>query len=361
MRTPTKAGRLVIGLIAGVVLWADGTALAQSAQGSGLEVSAVIKAGLESDSNPHRLSGEESDSDLVERFFLELSALGRAPRQVVMGTVRVGAKRFHDFSEEDALVVDVSGLARRHLSGPLGWIVGLSARNRLERGHVRDYLRASARTGPIFDFGVADLLLTPSAGYFLYRPDTDLSYFSVGGTARLGLRFVEALELGLSYTFADRDYREAVVVNEVTGLRLAEGDARQDDGHTLGLAVSFESSFVASLEVFWQRNVSNSFGKAYSRLVGRLSGAFALPLDLYFNLQLSAQRTTFEDAVLIDPTLAIDEDNRNAVVIAISQDIVDDWLRWEARYSLYLQAFGGDVPDYDRHLFFGGVAASLGN
>jgi hypothetical protein len=327
----------------------------------GLYLDGLVKVGLEADSNPDRLTGGGSDVDVVERLFVELSLVSRSVGQLVSGLVRLGAKHFHRTTDENAVVFDADGSFRRLLVPDFGFYVQLQARNRTERGHLRDYVRVGGYAGLFATAGRFSLSAAPSLSYFLYRPDGELSHVGVGAVGQVAWTPSDVVGAGLSYMFERRTYAQAQVVSDaVVGLTLAEESDRVDRTHLSAASLTLQLGFLTRLELLWQRNLSNSFGKAFSRLTGRVSVTAALPLELWATAQVSVQRTLFDDNVLVDPTFAIDEENRNAVALSVTGDLTN-WLRWEARYNLYTQEFGGDDASYVRHLWYGGFVAVMGD
>ena len=345
--------RLGLALLA---LFAVATTQPRSANGSGFSLEGIIKAGVEFDSNPERLNGDTTEADLVERLFLELGVDSSGPGQLISGTLRFGAKRFEEARDEDALVVDLAGNLQRQLWPATGLFVSLNGRDRTERGHIRDYTRADGQAGLFVSVGDVYLRAGPGLRYFLYKPDDTLSTRSLGGIFSFSWTPGEIVGIGLSYRYQVKTYAQDQLDQGDAGLFVVEGESRQDDDHTVGVTLDLKSSFLARLEFYFQQNLSNSFGKAFSRIIVRLGTTVSLPWEIYLTGRTSIQRTSFSEGVLIDPTFTVDDENRNTLELSLSRDIVD-WLRVELRYSLYLQEFGGDDSSYERHLVFGGLAS----
>ena len=120
---------------------------ASLADATGLTFEGLVKAGVEADTNPERLSGEGSRTDTVERLFLELSLASRDEHQAIFGNVRLGGKQFNRTNVEDVFVFDANGTLQRLLLEDLALSVRFYARDRLERGHLRDYVRVGTRAG----------------------------------------------------------------------------------------------------------------------------------------------------------------------------------------------------------------------
>ena len=260
------------------------------------------------------------------------------PGQLVRGSLRVGAKQFNRSNSEDAYVVDAAALWRRQLLEDLGVFARIGARNRVERRHARDYARAEGRVGLAFQPGDVSLSAAPTASYFLYRPDSSLSRASFGLATAASWQLLRPLRLSADYRYDRRSYVQQQIL---AGPPLALGQrGRQDDTHQAGVGVHVQVGFLSSLELLWQRNLSNSFGRGFSRLRGRLSATFSLPLQLFVSTQASIQRTVFDDSVLIDPSVSIDDEDRNAFVFNLGGEF-SAWLGWEVRYSLFTQEFKG--------------------
>lgn len=330
--------------------------LPTNAIASGLSVEGVVSAGSEIDSNPERLSGETSNLDLVERLFIELSTTSSEDRQSISGTLRAGAKKFHDTDEEDTFVVDFSAAYQRLIVPHLILNLGMSGRDRTERGHQRDYARVSASGGLTLDWEPIRLRVGAGYQYFLYKPVDTLSSGTVSLNVGLAWQPSEIIRLTVGYHFGKKGYGQGRLADQGLGLTVVSGEGRSDGGHTVSTRLDILTSFLTRLEVSWQRNESNSFGKSFSRLVARLGFTFSLPLEIFVSARTSIQRTTFDEGILIDPTLTVDDENRNTLELVASRDIVD-WLGVELRYSLYLQEFGGDDAEYQRHLIYAGLTA----
>jgi hypothetical protein len=330
------------------------------ARADDLSADGLVKTGIEIDTNPSRLSGASpaSETDVVERLYLELGLSSAQPAMGIGASARIGLKRFHETREEDALVADLSVGATRRLWDGGGLALSLSARHRGERGHIRDYVRLGASLALVWEPGPLRLRAGPEVGWFLYRPDPELSSTGPGAGFELGWQIVEAFRVQLGYRFQLRYYDQRQVASEAGTLRLVESAAREDVGHTGGLTFALETSFLARLELFVQRNDSNSFGKSLTRFGGRLATTFSLPGEVFLHGTASVQRTSFDDEVLIDPTFGVDDENRNAFEVSLSRDVWR-WLGAEVRYSLYLQEFGGDDAAYERHLIYAGLVATL--
>ena len=327
----------------------------------GLSFEAIVKAGLEMDSNPRRLNGAGSAVDGLERFYSELGLSSYGSGQSIVGSLRIGVKQFHNAAEEDAVVSQLISTFQRLLVGDLGVYFGLTGRDRNERDHLRDYSRLSGNCGVFFRPENVSVFFGPTIGFFLYKPTPQLSYQSSGLSSQIGGEVADILEFSVGYGLTFRDYDQDRIVNdEQLGQQYVEGQTREDTGHTVSFSATIQTDFVGMLEIVWQRNSSNSYAKGFSRIMGRLSATVSLPLDIFLSGQASLQRTIFDDEVLIDPVVAVDDDNRNSLILSVSRDLLD-WLRLEFRYSLYTQEFGGDDMDYDRHLFYGGLMAWTGS
>lgn len=330
---------------------------APDAAASGLFFDTLIKAGLEVDTNARRLNGASTEPELLERFFLELGLGSSEDDHVIRGSLRVGAKHFHETGDEDAVVTDLSASLQRRLVGDFGALLQLSARDRTEHGHLRDYARIGAQVGLYVRPGSFDLRAGPLVGYFLYKPDSELSSGYLGAFVNAAWAISDVFTWSLSYTYQSRNYSQRRIEESSAGLVYNQDEAREDNSHTVGTSLRVQTAFLVRLDAYWQRNLSNSFGKPFSRIVARLSATVSLPWELYLNAQASIQRTTFDEGVLIDPTFTVDDENRNSFELGVSRSLLD-WLGAEVRYSLYLQEFGGDEVDYERHLLYGGLIFS---
>jgi len=323
---------------------------------SGLSIGGVVSAGSEIDSNPERLSGDTSNLDLVERLFIELSTTSSEDRHTVSSTLRAGAKKFHETDQEDTFVIDFSAAYHRLIVPHLILNLGVSGRDRTERGHQRDYARVGATGGLTLDWEPIRFRVGGGYHYFLYKPVDTLSSGTLSFNVGLVWQPTEIIRVTVGYYFGKKGYGQDRLEEQGLGLTVVPGEGRSDGGHTVSTSLDILTSFLTRLEVSWQRNESNSFGKSFSRLVARLAFTFSLPAEIFVSARTSVQRTTFDEGILIDPTLTVDDENRNTLELVISRDIVE-WLGVEMRYSLYLQEFGGDDAEYQRHLIYAGLTA----
>ena len=62
------------------------------------------------------------------------------------------------------------------------------------------------------------------------------------------------------------------------------------------------------------------------------------------------QRTFYDNPLLLDASLQVDEDNRNALIVSLARTLGQSW-EIEGRYSLYVQEFG-NASDYRRQTIF---------
>lgn len=331
---------------------------APQAPAAALELDGEVKVGVEVDTNPQRLTGDGVDTDIVERLFLALELRDVSSHHALATAARIGGKRFGTTRDEDTFVVDLSGSFQRRLIPYTALFMSLSGRNRTERGHLRDYARAEGSAGLVFGPTEFQVRVGPTLRYFLYRPDDDLSSRGVGALASVSWDISDVFSLALGYRYLGKAYAQDQLEQTDAGLSVQVGSSREDDDHMGSLSLGVQTLILGRAEAFVERNDSNSFGKAFTRWVVRLGATIPLPGELYLDASGSIQRTVFDEAVLIDPTFTVDDENRNSMELVLTRDLTE-WLRAELRYSLYTQEFGGDDEAYQRQLVFFGLASSF--
>ncbi len=324
-----------------------------------------LEAGMEADSNPERAEGTDTAGGLLGRYFLRIDGVGVSGRsQQLSAGFRSGGKFYESHGSEDTLI---NALQARWTVLPLTewdarWLfvyASASAKDRTEKGHRRDYFRAQAGAGLGVELGALTLHTGAAQGRFLYKPDGRLSNSGPSFDAGASWRIAEEWTLDLGATRALRDYRTVRFVETTRsgGEVLADGDGtlRRDRAIFLSGGLSYRGPVIVDAVGTWYANDSNSYGQSLVRLGGALTLTSPLFAGLYGSVRLGLQRTQYADPIFLDETLAVDDDNRNTLVLELARNLVDS-VGVVLRYSLYAQEFGTRDTDYARQLFFVGLS-----
>jgi hypothetical protein len=321
----------------------------------------ALEIGMEADSNPERVEGASPLSDLVGRYFLRVDDLGVAGRsQDLSVRYRSGGKLYQSFEEENALINQMDGRWRLYpfaTSGVRwGWAeVRGSVKDRTERGHRRDYQRGRASGGIGLALGPVRLSALGGAGRFVYKPDRRLSNDGPIVEGRLVWRLSDTWVTQVSLSRVWRDYRTArlVPIEEASTL---DQDAIRSDRALVGSAgVSYRGPVIVDVVGTWYENESNSYGQSLERLGASLTVTSPIWGGVIGSARVGLQRTSYSDVIFLDETLAVDEDNRNSVVLELERGLFGG-VGMVLRYSLYAQEFGTRDTDYARQLLFLGLS-----
>ncbi len=356
MRPPILPSILSLSLL--VLLSLAAPAEAQEEEG----LRADLKIGAEVDTNATRDEGAQTSLDVLTRYFLKLeSAQAVGDGQGLDLKFRSGGKLYRRFEQEDALLNqgDVRYFLQPLAAWEQRWIfvtTAASLKDSTEEGRLRDYLRASAGAGLGLSLGPLTLTAGAGAALFVFKPDRRLS--NSGPTSELGaqLRLSEAWALRAGVNLQEKRYPSSrFVARETTGeIVRDELTLRLDKVQSVSAGLAWRGPVVASLDLSWLDNASNSDGQSVERTGAALTITAPLPWSVLVSATASLQQTAYGDEIFIDETLAVDEDNRNSLVVEVERPI-SERVGVALRYALYGQEFGAASADYGRQLFFLGL------
>ncbi len=325
-----------------------------------------LKLGMESDTNALREEGQDKQADLLGRYFLKVESnatVGSEGRLWLK--FRSGGKFYESYRDENALLNQANA---RYVFLPLQsiearWLyvyVYGNIKDRTEKGSRRDYLRLASAAGLGVNLGPVSLSGGAGLHTFGYKPDPRLSFDGTLLEATLSGRITDAWVLQASYNRTLRGYESVLFVQRDNGAVVIDDQERlrADTSQVVSGGVSYRGSWILSAELLWLSTRSNSHGQSLDRYGAALTGTFPLFWDILCSTRLSLQRTLYDDEIFLDETLAVDEDNRNVLVVELERP-VSDTLSLVARYSLYAQEFGSSDTDYSRQLFFLGMGLDL--
>jgi hypothetical protein len=314
----------------------------------------------ELDTNAERKEGESRRIDGATRFLARgMLAARPSSNQSIYARLDVGAKVFFRARSEDLFVT----------SGSLGYDVRFNERVALMLdGSVKDRRERVDETAYTLGAGGGGLRFTLSrwadlrvrAGYsrFVFRVD-DVGFGHHGDDYSGELAFFPARRIRLAavYSYARRGYRSNVFVADPAAPQgILSGTALRDDevqSAELRLrfvrVVFFEGSYVFQ----WVRSNSYGFSFVRHRVAAQVSAR--LPLRFFVHVGGALQLLAFRDPIFLNPTLFIEDDNRNWVSLKVSRPLGRGFTL-EARWSFYASGLSGDPLYYRRHVLGLGVA-----
>lgn len=330
---------------------------------SASDVDWSVKLGEEVDTNPARTIGERSDTDAATRLFASVAGGGwLGDRWTLSGSGQLGGRVFASTSAQDMLALQASGAAA-WWAGYSTWLgARASWKDRRERGGFRDYGRASALAEAGLALEGFDAVAAGGWSWFTYRPDHDLDATGPTASLRLVGRPSRSWTLSAGYTATWRRLNEDRYVWDTDEGAIAfstEEDARRDVLHAPYASVRYAHHRIV-VELGYQliRNRSNSRLRSYVRHAVTPSLTFVPFGDLMVRGAVTLQRTTWDDGNLVDETVGLDDENRNAVTVTLEHPLGPDWLAIEARYARYSEAFtGDDTLRFDRSVVYLGFVA----
>lgn len=347
-----KGSHTVALAIAAVILMAAGPTAAQDAGVSEeapkerRRVSGSVRAGAEYDDNVFRKEGTEQEGGFLSRYFGALDlAMPAAPRSIVAFSLSHGGKFFFvdEQGRADTLLTQLNLSYRQKLWDHFGVWAAAEMKDRTEREPRRDYTRGGVASGTEFFLGPASLRLGGAWRYFAFKPNPDYSSSNGGGNARLKFDVYDGVGVYGAYVIERRYFQADRFVTGGDFPQSVPGEPRRDTIQVGSLGATYNGVVVADLQYSYAQNTSNSVGWGLRRHSLDLTATAPLFWRLFASAHFELQLTTYGDADLASATESIDEDNRNAAVVSLARAIGDHW-EVEARYSLYLQEFGGDSP-----------------
>ncbi|HWN67181.1 MAG TPA: hypothetical protein VNM90_06050 [Haliangium sp.] len=390
-------------ILAGVAGMAVGLALVglaeARAQAQPAQWHLAFDSGAELDTNIHRCESGGSDCVVQAAPLARTSAkmsLGWQPAQGGrLQLVGFGGARW--FAEE----LD-RGENLAVLSGDARYLWDLPARNAAlgARGGYYDTFGYAAPVGAgvtqrHFAVANAELHLTLAGGesheltmlggyrHFRYKPDADFDW----GGEHYGARYrttrwldgpeaaTASIELSASYELERRGYQGAALRNgscpeDTPGPCLYLTDQRRSDlAHRGSAEAVYTGDRLYSARYQLDVVDSNSAGP-YAQVRHRLE--LGVTSELFAGLFATAEATLqvirYRDVLLLAPGsdlpmpepgsdffVPVDEENRNAFSLHLARDLGRVW-SLEARYALYTSALAAPELDYQRQLFYVGVA-----
>lgn len=326
---------------AGFGAWAMVLCLGGEAGAQETRWEAAVRAGSEYDSNPYREEGAGSVGDGLTRYYGELeveSEVGEVGQ--VRGQVQHGGKLFWGAREADAFLSAAQVVGSRWFASGLMVSAAGDVKDRSERVSVRDYVRAGGSGQVLWSGGPVRVWGGGGWRYFGFKPQPEVS--SQGPTAQVGaaLRLRSDVWARAAWSRSWRGFEgEPLRLEENQTLGWEEGARRADVFDVVQIGVSHRRWLVAELGYAYQRNQSNSYGQGLRRHQAEASLTLPGPWETFVSGRAEVQRTRYEDPVLIDETFVIDDENRNALVIAVARRVAEHW-EVELRYDLYAQEFG---------------------
>lgn len=319
---------------------------------------------MEADSNPERVEGTSTPSDLLARYFLRVDGFGVSGKgQSLSARYRSGGKVYQSHPDENAWLnaLEARWTVLPGASVNERWFhiyTQVSAKDRTEKGHQRDYFRARAGGGLGLELGPVTLRGGGASTWFLYKPDGQLSNTGPTVNGSISWRIAESWSLDLGGQRAWREYRSVRRVESTRGGQIfpdPDGALRRDVATYLSGGVSYRGPLIVDLQGTWYENDANSYGQSLVRAGGNLTLTSPLFAGFIGSVRLGLQRTAYADPIPLDPTLEVDDDNRNSLVVELTRNLYED-VGLTARYSLYAQEFGTAETDFSRQLFFLGLS-----
>ncbi len=303
---------------------------------------AQARVGLERDDNALREATAQPESDWLTRYLIGLEGGYRvSPRQHVVAELSHGGKLFARVRDADALVTLANVAWRASLSedARAGLVVDL--KDRSERLSLFDYQRLSVSAQLSHRLGPLELGAGAGWGVFSFKPNPAVSSAGPSVEAWARAPLPAQLSLSLGYYLTQRRFRLGrFALDEQEQIVIDPTTLRRDLFHQGRLGVSWRGPVILDAAYALSLNSSNAYGQDLLRHSGQLTLTAPLPGQLLLSAQLELLRTRYDDPVLSDANFLLDEENRNALVAALSWPFWEGW-DVEARYSLYRQEFGG--------------------
>lgn len=310
------------------------------------DVSGSVRTGLEWDDNALRVEGAEAVDDFLARYFTTLTLqYPVVPRSAVVVDVSHGGKFFLSQADADTLLTQAYVGYQQRVVDVFGVYAQLDLKDRTERISRRDYIRTGIGAGVDVFVGPASVRAGLATRYFAFKPAADASSSNVEASSRARWDFPHAIYASAGYTYAQRVFQTNRYVLDGDEIVL-DSAPRSDAYHVFSVSAGWRGPVVVDATYQYALNDSNSYGQNLRRHAADLTATAALPWSLFLSGHLELQRTTYDDAVLIDADFLVDEDNRNSIVGSLARGI-GDAIEVELRYALYLQEFGVG-SDYSR-------------
>ena len=325
------------------------------AAASAAERQLILRLGAESDSNPARIFGADEPVVVGPKGTISFSDERLAwPDGLLTTEAQVGA-RWLPLRDDWAAVWRVGGGLDWTQGGDWSHRTHAEFRGRSEApgddglGMTRDYERVAATLGSTRSW--EHLTLDAGAGYaaFGYAADSGRNWH--GPTASVTLSYAPSDTVTISGSYepslrmsAETPFLLTESLTQSTGARL-QYDAGRWVASISGSATAASAGSDASGGGDYLHETAEITlgGLLWGDAVGRLSGVL--------------QRVAYEGAGSV-VELAVEDEDRNQVSIALEQPLVDGW-GLEGRYQRYLQRLGAESSaqnDFERHIAFVGLS-----
>lgn len=322
---------------------------------SAAERQLILRLGAESDSNPARLFGAGEGVEVGPKGTISFADERLAwPDGLLTSEAQVGA-RWLPLRDDWTAVWRVGGGLDWMASGAWSHRAHAEFRGRSEApgddglGMTRDYERLAVTLGSARSW--EHLTLEAGAGYaaFGYAADRGRSWH--GPTASLGLTYApcEAVTLSASYEPSLRISAETPFLLTESLTQATSAKLQYDGGRWVtsvsgsATAASAGSDATGGGDYLHETAELTIGGLLWGDAVGRLSGLL--------------QRVAYDGAGSV-VELAVEDEDRNQVSIAIEQPLGGGW-GVEGRYQRYLQRLGAESSaqnDFERHIAFVGLS-----
>lgn len=325
------------------------------AAASAAERQLILRLGAESDSNPARIFDAEEGVVAGPKGTISFTDERLAwPEGLLTTEAQVGA-RWLPLRADWAAVWRVGGGLDWRASGAWSHRAHAEFRGRSEApgddglGMTRDYERVAATVGSARSWD--HVTFEAAAGYaaFGYAADSGRSWHGPTGSFSVSYAPTDAVTVSASYEPSLRINAETPVLlteslTQSTGARL-QYDAGRWVASLSGsaTAASAGSDAAGGGDYLHETAELTLGGLLWGDAVGRLSGVL--------------QRVAYDGAGSV-VELAVEDEDRNQVSIAIEQPLVGGW-GLEGRYQRYLQRLGAESSaqtDFERHIAFVGLS-----
>ncbi len=335
---------IVVAMVAVATILVVETGIAEAADDD-IHWTAHARWGVEYDDNPHRLESEDGENaigsgDSLLRYLLGgdiVSDVGDSGQ--VSATLQHGGTVFRQETDANAVLTEVSGAGLWRPGKQFSLQLRADVKDRSESGdHRRDYTRGSLALRGGRSIGPVQLRADGGWRFLAYKPSPPSSHRGpfVGAGARWLVR--NDLALDASWTHSWRDY--TMTAWEVRDDQFVSiGEPRADDHDLWRVVARYQRHINASLRYQYAKNRSNSHGQQMARHGVEASVTVPVMWDVFLSARGEIQRTRYEDPVLFDDVMLLDEDHRNTLVAAVNRQIAGPW-DLEFRYSLFTQEFG---------------------
>lgn len=323
------------------------------------------RLGLEYDDNPHRLEADdreargESGAPLTRYLVSGDIVTDMGPSGQVSASVDQGAKLFYGERDANTVLTELRTAGTWRPGGQLFLQLRADVKDRTESGEFRrDYTRGGAGVrlgrsfGPVRGWGHGGWR------FLAFKPSPQSSHR--GPRIGAGGRWQARNDLHVDASWARTWRAYSMTAWEVIDDRfvpVGDGVTRADEYDVWQLAVRHQRRINAGLRIQYAKNRSNSHGQQMRRVGLEASLTVPVMWDIFVSARGEIQRGRYEDPVIVDDVLQLDEDHRNAVVTAISRPLSDRW-DIELRHSLFTQEFGAG-REYRRQTVALGVRAYL--